>query len=473
MFITSRRTFLKGLAAAGAASSLSRIGFAGGRDGFNEEILLVVFLRGGNDGLNLIPPVGGPARPLYEAARPTLKVPVSGDDAALPLDGEFGLHPAAAPLHPFWQDGHMAIVHACGMHHPTRSHFEAEDFIELGTPGSKSIGTGWLHRHLASATNLPGEILIPALSAGYYTATSLYGETGALTLAGAEMFEYLWGPWHWQDSERASQRQLYSRDTTDVHVSGAQAMNAVDIVHAYASGDYTPAGGAQYPGGEFGDLMALAARMIKADVGIRIVTVDHGGWDTHENQGYGAGGEFATLARELADGIAAFLTDLSASGLGNRVTVLTMTEFGRRVHENQDQGTDHGHAAPMMLLGGRVIGGLHGTFPGLEPENMFEEIDVEVTTDYRRVCSEVLIRRLGNPNLGVVFPGYSGYEPLGVVEGEDLTPIYGGLVGAPLISDVIKEAMGGGQGTNTALDCSGDGQVTAADVPCTVESIFR
>ena len=471
MLITTRRTFLKGLAATGAAGGLSRIGFAGSRDGVNEDVLVVVFLRGGNDGLNLVPPVAGPARPLYEAARPTLKIAASGDGAALALDGEFGLHPAAAALHPFWQDGRMAIVHACGMHHPTRSHFEAEDFIEFGTPGSKAVGTGWLHRHFLSAANLPDEILIPALSAGYYTATSLYGESAALTLAGAEMFEYLWGPWHWQDAERAAQRPLYARGGSDVHEAGLQAMNAVDIVHAYASGDYTPAGGAQYPGGEFGDLMALAARMIKADVGIRVVTVDSGSWDTHENQGYGAGGEFASLVRELADGIAALLTDLDASGLGNRVTVLTMTEFGRRVHENEDYGTDHGHAAPMMLFGGTVIGGLHGTFPGLEPENMFEGIDVEVTTDYRRICSEVLIRRLGNPNLGIVFPGYTGYEPLGVVQGEDLTPIYGTRFGAPLISDVIREAMGGGSGA-AGLDCTGDGSVTPEDVPCTVEAVF-
>ena len=287
------------------------------------------------------------------------------------------------------------------------------------------------------------------------------------------MFEYLWGPWQWQDPERAAQRPLYARGSSDIHTAGIQAMNAVDIVHAYASGDYTPAGGAQYPGGEFGDLMKLSARLIKADVGVRIVTVDSGSWDTHENQGYGSDGEFAGLVRELADGIAALLTDLGASGLGDRVTVVTMTEFGRRVAQNEDDGTDHGHAAPMMLFGENVIGGFHGTFPGLEPENMFEGIDLEVTTDFRRVLSEILIRRLGNPHLGVVFPGYIGYQPLGVVQGEDLTPIYGSQSGAPLISAVIRDAQQSGQNVDTSLDCTGDGDVTSADVPCTVEPIFR
>jgi len=204
------------------------------------------------------------------------------------------------------------------------------------------------------------------------------------------------------------------------------AMNAVDVVHAITSDQYRPGGAARYPEDELGNLLALAAQLIRAEVGIRIVTVDHGGFDTHENEGAAGGGQFAELVRTLADGLAAFFTDLDAAGMSRRLTILTMTELGRRVEENANQGTDHGHAAPMLLLGGEVIGGVHGTFPGLEPERMFEGIDLEVTTDFRRVLSEVLIRRLGNPRLGDVFPGYSGYEPLGVVEGKDRVPDYGG-----------------------------------------------
>jgi len=431
MLNSTRRSFLKGCLATGAVSSLSRLGFAGGRaGGFNEEILVVVFLRGGCDGLNLVPPIAGAQRSLYQAARPSLAVPASGSNSAWELDGQFGLHPATAALQPLWQDGRLAVVHATGMHDPTRSHFEAEDFIEMGTPGNKSIGSGWLNRHLASASNLPDEILIPALAAGYYQPTSLLGSSEALTISDATYFEYLWGPWQWQDAERTAQRPLYGGGLSEVHTAGLQAMNAVDIVHAFTSDSYSPAGGAQYPEGDLGNLLSLAAQLIKADVGIRVVTVDHGGFDTHENQGTGGGGEFAVLVKNLADGLAAFYTDLEAVNVMDRVTILTMTEFGRRVEENANQGTDHGHASPMLLLGKNVNGGIHGVFPGLERDRMFEGIDVEVTTDFRQVLSEVLIRRLGNPRLGTVFPGYTEYQPLGVVRGEDLTPVYGGGSGS-------------------------------------------
>ncbi len=401
-------------------------------------------------------------------------MPASGTGAALPLDGEFGLHPAAAALLPLWQEGKLAIVQATGMHDPTRSHFEAEDYLEMGTPGNKSTASGWLHRHLASAANLPSEILIPALAAGYYPPTSLLGSTQAITLADATYFEYLWGPWQWQDAQRTAQRPLYTVAGTDIGTAGLQAMNAVDIVQAYTSDTYTPAGGAQYPddGDGTGDLFALAAQLIKADVGLRVVTIDHAGFDTHEHQGDGAGGEFARLVQILADSLSAFYTDLDASGLAGRLTVLTLTEFGRRTAENADRGTDHGHAFPMLLLGGHVIGGLHGVFPGLEPENMFEGIDLDVTTDFRRVLSEVLIRRMGNPELGQVFPGYTGYEPLGVVEGDDLPPVYGPRPGAENIMAVIRDAQGGGSQAS-GLDCSGNGGVGPEDVACTVESIFR
>ncbi len=433
MLITTRRRFVTGCLATGAVGALSRLGFAGGRaQELNDEIFVVVFLRGGCDGLSLLLPIAGSQRPLYEAARPSLAVPASGGNAAWSLDGEFGLHPATVALRPLWQDGKLAMVHATGMHDPTRSHFEAEDFMEMGTPGSKSVGSGWLHRHLASATNLPDEILIPALAAGYYQPTSLLGSTEALALSDAAYFEYLWGPWQWQDAERTAQRSLYAAGHSEVHAAGLVAMNAVDIVHAFTSDSYTPAGGAQYPEDEFGNLLALAAQLIKADVGIRIVTVDYGGFDTHEAQGSGGGGQFAELVRALAEGLTAFYTDLDAGGLAKRLTLLTMTEFGRRVEENANRGTDHGHAAPMLLLGGNVLGGVHGTFPGLEPERMFEGIDLEVTTDFRRVFSEVLIRRLGNPHLGAVFPGYAGYEPLGVVAGTDLVPDYGGGSGGSM-----------------------------------------
>ena len=429
MLNPTRRGFVKGcLLTAAATGAARRLPAANASD---PDILVLVFLRGAMDGLNLLPPLSGEDRTRYQAARPTLQIPVSGDGAALPLEKGFGLHPAASPLLPIFEDGRLAIVHATGMNDPTRSHFEAQDFIELGTPGNKSVADGWLRRHLASAPNLPSEILIPALAAGFMQPVSLLGNTETLTLNGTEYFTFSTGPWLWQEPQRASMRSLYAGASSQVHDAGLQTMNAVDIVEAYVTDDYIPSGGAVYPATDVGSRFKLVAQMLKAELGTKVVTIDIDGWDTHESQGAGSGGFFANLIGSLSASIAAFDTDIAASGLGGGVTVVVMTEFGRRVDENGDGGTDHGHAAPMLLLGDNVIGGLHGEWPGLAPADLFEGLDVEVTTDFRRVLSEVLIRRLGNPELATVFPGYSGYQPLGIVYGEDLPPNPGADIRRP------------------------------------------
>ena len=376
------------------------------------------------DGLDLVPPVAGPDRSLYEAARPTLGVPLGGDGAALTLDDGFGLHPAAAPLMSLYDSGRMAVVHATGMHDPTRSHFEAQDSIELGTPGEKSIGSGWLHRHLASAADLPPEILVPALAAGNMQPISLLGNGETLTLDDPEFFTFATGPRLWVEEQRVVMEEIYGLSTSVVNAAGLQSMNAVDIVATHVTGDYVPAGGAVYADDETGGRFRLAAQMLSLDLGIRVVTVDIGGWDTHENQGTAPGGAFSGMVGGLSAGLAAFITDMESRGIGERLTVVVMTEFGRRLAENGDQGTDHGHAVPMLVLGSNVVGGLHGVFPGLAPGQLFEGVDVEVTTDYRQVLSEILIKRLGNRKIGEIFPGYTSYEALGVVEGDDLPPIY-------------------------------------------------
>jgi uncharacterized protein (DUF1501 family) len=421
-FAPTRRAFVKGcFATAAAAGASPRPLWASASDA---DTLLVVFLRGGMDGLNFLPPVSGSNRILYQASRPTLGIPLIGDGAAATLDDGFGLHPAAEALMPLYDSGRMAIVHATGMHNPTRSHFEAQDFIELGTPGDKTIGSGWLHRHLASAANLPSEILVPAMAAGGMQPTSLLGSGETLTLDDPEFFTFGTGPWLWLDEQRAAMERIYGLETSIVNATGLQSMNAVDIVATHVTGAYQPAGGAQYTDDEAGSRFALAAQMLSLDIGIQVVTVDIGGWDTHENQGTGSGGTFAGLVGSLSEGLVAFMTDMGARSIGDRLTVVVMTEFGRRLAENGDQGTDHGHATPMLLLGSNVNGGLHGTFPGLAPDQLFEGVDLEVTTDYRQVLSEVLIKRLGNRKIGEIFPGYTGYEALGVVQGADLPPIY-------------------------------------------------
>jgi uncharacterized protein (DUF1501 family) len=429
----TRRAFVQGCFGAAAAAALSSRPLRASSG--DPDALVVVFLRGGMDGLDLIPPISGPDRARYEASRPTLRVPLTGAGAAFSLDDGFGLHPAAAPLMPLYDSGRLAVVHATGMDHPTRSHFEAQDYMELGTPGTKNVESGWLHRHLASSVNLPGEILIPSMAAGGMQPLSLLGSGETLTLDDPEFFTFGTGPRLWLEDQRTAMEELYELTASAVNAAGLQSMNAVDIVATHVTGDYAPAGGAVYADDEAGDRFRLAAQMLSLGLGIRVVTVDLGGWDTHENQGTG-GGTFDGLVGSASSAVAAFMTDMEARGIADRLTTVVMTEFGRRLAENGDQGTDHGHAAPMLLLGPNVIGGLHGTWPGLDPSQLFEGVDLEVTTDYRQVLSEVLIKRLGNRRIGEVFPGYEDYEALGVVRGADLPPI-------------IADVRGGGPGRKT------------------------
>ena len=425
-FEITRRGFLMGCSSAVTAMAGARFNtvvFGNPEEEPNQEILINVFLRGGMDGLSLMPPLGGDDRGYYQAARGTLQV---APDASRQLGtSNFFLNPAAAALQDIYTQGDLAVVQAAGMHVDTRSHFDAMSYMELGTPGSISTTTGWLTRHLASAENLPDEIIMPSLAMGYYAPQSVAGSLETLSVSRATDFQLNTGPWWWRDAQRYTMRELYGGGDTLMHASGISALNAADIIESNLIGAYTPEGGAVYPeNSEFGEHLKTVARMIKLQLGLRVATVDLGGWDTHEGQN--DGNYFNDLMNELTQGLAAFYADINTSqrNYHDRVTIVVMSEFGRRISENADRGTDHGHGNTMLVLGGNVNGGLHGTWPGLAPNQLFEGIDLEVTTDYRQVLSEVLIRRQGNANLGQVFPGYSGYTPLGVVQGLDRTPIY-------------------------------------------------
>ena len=426
----TRRRFVQGCSAAIAGMAGARftnLVFGAPGDANNEEILVVVFLRGGMDGLNMVMPIAGVDRGYYEAARPDLKVPASGAGSALSLSSQFGLHPAAAPLHSLYQDGKMAVVLAAGLDEANRSHFDAQEYIERGTPGDRTTATGWLARHFASAGNLPEEIVMPSLSVGNTQATSLFGDRDNINLTDPDRFNLQIGPWGWRDAQRLALRHLYTGDDTWLHVSGLQALDAMDIIELNTSGSYTPANGAVYPSNSFGDSMQVVAQMVKLDLGLRVAAVDLGGWDTHNGQGDGSGGFFAGLLGTLAEGMAALYTDLDGAGAANysqRLTVVAQSEFGRRLYENDDGGTDHGHGNVMFVLSGSAVGGVHGSWPGLAPSQLFDNADLAVTTDFRRVLSEILIRRLGNNHLGYVFPGYTDYSPLGVVSGTDIPPDY-------------------------------------------------
>lgn len=379
------------------------------------------------DGLNLVVPIDGPDRTDYESARPNIAVPLSGPDAALSLDGSFGFHRSAESLHDLYLDGKVAVINATGLDEANRSHFEAMEFIERGTPGVKTTPTGWLARHFASARNLPPEIVMPSVSVGSTQATSLLGDRATINLTDPNAFNLQIGPWRWRDAQRVALRHMYTGDDSWLHASGLQALDAMDIVELNTTGGYTPANGAVYPPGSFGDGLQVIAQMAKLDLGLRVATVDLGGWDTHNGQGDGSGGQFAGLVGTLAGGLAALYTDLDGSGSANytqRLTVVVQSEFGRRLVQNNDRGTDHGHGNVMLVLSGNANGGVHGQWPGLGPGQLFDNADLAVTTDFRRVFSEILIRRMGNNHLGFVFPGYTGYSPLGVVSGADIAPDY-------------------------------------------------
>lgn len=452
----TRRGFVCGCSAAIAAMAGSRFNsLVFGAPGSTDQTLVVVFLRGGMDGMSLIPPIGGSDHGIYVGARPHIAVPTVGTNAALNLGGGFGLHPAAAPLHSIYQSGHLAVVHATGLTtEATRSHFDAQAYMELGTPGSTSTHTGWLTRYLQTAS-LPPSLVMPSLSIGSLQHTSLRGDLDAVNMESLNSFNLDEGPWQWQTAHRTSLRRLYQNGTTTNHQAGQQALDALDVIELGVSGGYSPAGGSAPlydDAGSFGSHLKTVAQMVKLELGLQVATLDLGGWDTHENQGSDGGGYFANLVGDLASGLAAFHTDLAAGPVNDysrRVTLVVQSEFGRRLFENANRGLDHGHGNTMLVLGGKVNGGLHGFWPGLG--DLFDGNDLQVTTDFRRVLSEILIRRMGNNRLDLIFPGtwaaqYQSLGPLGVVQGTDLPVVLGPEIFQDAFESGTTEAWGSSLG---------------------------
>lgn len=423
----SRRHFLMGCSSAIAAlagARLTQVSFASAATQATDETLVVVFLRGAWDVFNVFPVLDGPDRGYYESARPDLRVNLTGENSAvrLPNSAQFGLHAALAPLLGLYQDQKLAITLACGLNHATRSHFDAMQFIETGTGGTPGVTSGWLTRHLQTTPHQPSGVGIPALSANSAVANALLGYPQAVSATSPGSLEFT-GNWQWRDQQRTLLRQLYDGD----HWLFAAGTNTLDVLRAAPIDDYTPANNAQYPNHSFGTSLQTIAQMIKHGVGLQTATVDFGGWDTHESQGAGSRtgsswNYFHGLLDTLARGLLAFYTDLNGTGASNytnRVTVLVMSEFGRRLRENASGGTDHGHGSAMLLLGGGVNGGqIYGRWPGLANEQLFDGADLAITTDYRHILSEVLVKRAGQPlnNLPTIFPGYSCYDPLGLVQ---------------------------------------------------------
>jgi uncharacterized protein (DUF1501 family) len=367
------------------------------------RILVTIFQRGAMDGLAAVPPIDDAT---LKGLRPRLAMNgarVEGEQALLDLGTGFGLHPGFEPLLPLWKDKRLGIVHAVGSPDPTRSHFDAQDFMETGTPGRKGTPNGWLNR----AVGLLGHEGSPfrAVAMTPSLPRSLYGDEPALAvtnladfkvqLPGADRTAAAAGQGFEALYEQASQGLL--RDT------GSETFRAIHMLSASEIQKYKPADGVEYPKTPLGNALRQIALLIKADVGLEIAFAESGGWDTHVQQA----GTFNRQARDLAQSIQAFWTDLGA--YQDRVVLTTMTEFGRTVRENGSGGTDHGHGSCMFVLGNAMDGGkVHGTFPGLAEGALYEGRDLPVTTDFRSVFCELAGKHLGVRDDARLFPGWTG-----------------------------------------------------------------
>ena len=359
--------------------------------------LVVIFQRGACDGLNVVVPY---AEPNYYAMRPTIAIQ-KGE--VLDLDGQFGLHPALASMKPLWDAGHLAAVHAVGSPDPTRSHFDAQDYMESGTPGVKATTDGWLNRALAAEPLHGQPSPFRAVALGTQLPRTLQGHVPAVAMANVQDFSVGGkGP---QASPVANAFQAMYDESTDavLHGTGQETFEAVRMLKTADPAKYKPAAGVTYPGTPFGNSMKQIAQLLKANLGVEAAFADVGGWDTHQNQG-GANGQLAYRLKEFSDGIAAFWQDMGDGAEG--ITLVTMSEFGRTARQNGTGGTDHGHANVMFVLGGTVKGGkVYGRWPGLNDDQLNEGRDLAVTTDFRNVLGEAAYKTLGAHKLDVVFPG--------------------------------------------------------------------
>ena len=413
----TRRIFLRNgaLAVVGTAalpSFLARAAYGAADPGTRTKRLVVIFQRGAADGLNIVVPHGEAP---YYAMRPSINIPKK---SVLDLDGFFGLHPAMSSFEPLWKQKHLAIVHAAGSPDPTRSHFDAQDYMESGTPGIKATDDGWLNRALRElpagslteksagkpGISAPDPSAFRAIALGPSLPRILSGKEPAVALNNLNDFS-IGGknPKAVPISNTFEAMYANSVDTV-MHGTGQETFEAVRMLRTADPAKYTPAPGANYPKGRFGDSLRQLAQLIKANLGVQVAFADIGGWDHHVNEG-STQGQIANVLSDFSQSIAAFWTDLG--DLGEDTVVVTMSEFGRTARENGNRGTDHGHANVMFVLGGPVRGGkVYGRWPGLDQSQLYEGRDLAVTTDFRLVLSEAVSQYPGNKDLKAVFPGF-------------------------------------------------------------------
>ena len=356
--------------------------------------LVVIFQRGAADGLNIVVPY---REKNYYAMRPSIAIP---QNQVIDLNGFFGLHPSMAALKPLYSAGHLAIVHAAGSPDMSRSHFDAQDYMESGTPGIKATDDGWLNRALQAEdlSHHAQHTAFRALALGADVPRTLAGKVPAIALSSVNSFAVAGQ----KPSPAASAFEAMYGSSGDqiLHATGEETFDAVKMLRAANPAQYKPA--ADYPNTEFGNNMKQIAQLLKANLGVEAAFTDVNGWDTHQNQG-NVNGQLANRLSDFSNSIAAFWRDMGDQAAN--VTVVTMSEFGRTAKENGTGGTDHGHANVMFVLGPDVKGGkVYGKWPGLEKEQLNEGRDLALTTDYRNVLGEMVTHTLGANNLEAVFP---------------------------------------------------------------------
>lgn len=470
----SRRQFLAttgGLAAAiGAPAWLPSVAYA--EDACSDrDVIVSIFLRGAADGLTLCVPH---AEDAYYTARPGLAIPrpdAAGDFKVTDLDGFFGFPPQFAPLLPAYQNGDLLLVHACGSNDPSRSHFDAQRFMEIGKPGDVNLFTGWLGRHLATSPPMHPEAILRGLGIGYGLQRTL--QSGPLTIPVPKLSSYnLAGSGATRAARRAVIDAMHAATTDPLRAAAQTAQETIDLLAQINFAGYVPEGGAVYPASSFGQSLKSTAALIKAEVGVEAVALDLGGWDSHTQQEVFIGGGWSNLVAMLGSALAAFHADLF-SGPRRNVTVIVMSEFGRRLLENGSDGTDHGHGNVMMLMGPAIDGGRVLTqWPGLEPGDLFEGRDLAVTIDFRDILAEIVSTRLQNPNLDLIFPGYTptfrgvthSCEPRGDLNCDGSLSVADALPFARALTDPDQYQEDFPTCTAEGADLNGDGEINGIDV---------
>ena len=399
----SRRSFFRQFGTGAMAASLPAwmptVRFASAEDS-TRDVIISVFLRGGADGLSLVAPFADAA---YYRLRPTLAIPrpdSSSPSRGTALDDRFMLPPAMQPLLAPYRAGDLLVVHAAGQQYTkSRSHFEAERYLEQGKPEDYLLQSGWLARHLALTPPMDPDASLRAISLSYGMPYTLIGAPRTLSMTRPDLFQIN------TPSELALQR-LYGSAWAPLRDSAMDGLGTANMLRMLDFDGYQPANGARYADSNFARAIKSVAVLLKGDVGLEAAHIDLTAWDTHANQGV-ISGAMQMLMAELAGGLAAFWQDVMQGNQTTRVTLVVTTEFGRNVRENGSLGTDHGRASVMFVMGRAIAGGRVLTeWPGIEREELEDGQDLRVTIDTRDVLAEIVQRRLGNRHLSVVFPDY-------------------------------------------------------------------